>query len=42
MKELGIPIIAEDVGGKSGRTIEFNPTSSLLQIRTVNKGTMEI
>ncbi|MFC0558583.1 chemotaxis protein CheD [Halalkalibacter alkalisediminis] len=42
LKELGIPIIAEDVGGKSGRTIEFNPISQLLQIRTVNKGTTEI
>jgi|SRR5690625_201466 len=33
-----IPIIAEDVGGKSGRTIEFDPESGKLKIRTVNKG----
>ncbi|HLR07951.1 MAG TPA: chemotaxis protein CheD [Bacillota bacterium] len=33
-----IPLIAEDVGGCSGRTIEFNPASGALRIRTVNKG----
>ncbi|OCA83815.1 chemotaxis protein CheD [Pseudobacillus wudalianchiensis] len=33
-----IPIVAEDVGGNSGRTIEFDPHSCELQIRTVNKG----
>jgi chemotaxis protein CheD len=37
-----IPIIAEDVGGNSGRTIEFNPKTSLLSIRTVNQGVKEI
>lgn len=42
LKELNIPIIAEDVGGQSGRTIEFNPTSKKLFIRTVNQGTKEI
>ena len=38
LKRLSIPIIAEDTGGSSGRTIEFNPTESMLNIRTVNKG----
>ncbi|MGG1292528.1 chemotaxis protein CheD [Bacillus smithii] len=33
-----IPIVAEDVGGNSGRTIEFDPSTGLLEIRTVNKG----
>ncbi|TWI55181.1 chemotaxis protein CheD [Halalkalibacter nanhaiisediminis] len=42
LNELRIPILAEDVGGKSGRTIEFNPLSKKLQIRTVNQGTKEI
>ena len=37
-----IHLISEDVGGNSGRTIEFNPTNGLLQIKTVNKGTKEI
>ena len=39
---LHIPIVAEDVGGNSGRTIEFNPKTSLLNVRTVNKGTKEV
>lgn len=39
---LNIGIIAEDVGGNSGRTIEFNPQTCKLQIRTVNKGIQEI
>ena len=42
LKALSIPVLAEDVGGNSGRTIEFNPASGTLQIRTVNKGTQEI
>lgn len=33
-----IPIIASDVGGNSGRTIEFDPQTSKLKVRTVNKG----
>ena len=36
--QLTIPLVSEDVGGKSGRTIEFNPETRILQIRTVNKG----
>ncbi|GAM15582.1 chemotaxis protein CheD [Mesobacillus selenatarsenatis] len=42
LKELRIPIIARDVGGNSGRTIEFDPKNGLMQIRTVNKGNSEI
>ncbi|WP_088105112.1 chemotaxis protein CheD [Halalkalibacter urbisdiaboli] len=42
LKELRIPILAEDVGGKSGRTIEFNPSTRKLHIRTVNQGMKEI
>lgn len=44
-KELiknSIPLVAEDTGGGSGRTIEFNPASSQLSIRTVNQGVSEI
>jgi chemotaxis protein CheD len=39
LNHLGVQLIASDVGGSSGRTIEFNPESSQLTIRTVNKGT---
>ncbi|CAM3738261.1 chemotaxis protein CheD [Mesobacillus thioparans] len=42
LKELRIPVIAHDVGGNSGRTIEFDPKTGLMQIRTVNKGNSEI
>lgn len=39
---LNIPIISEDCGGSSGRTIEFHPETGILQVRTVNKGVSEI
>ena len=32
LKRLSIPIIAEDTGGSSGRTIEFNPSTSMLSV----------
>lgn len=38
LSELGIPLVASDTGGDCGRTIEFFPESSELNIRTVNKG----
>lgn len=37
LKKLNIHLVAEDCGGNSGRTIEFDPKTNLLQIRTVNK-----
>lgn len=42
LKKLSIPIVAEDTGGNSGRTIEFNPDTNMLNIRTVNQGVSEI
>ncbi|MEW8971201.1 MAG: chemotaxis protein CheD [Mesobacillus sp.] len=42
LRELRIPVISSDVGGNSGRTIEFDPKTGLMQIRTVNKGNSEI
>lgn len=42
LKRLSIRIVAEDTGGSSGRTIEFNPETAMLSVRTVNKGTSEI
>ena len=42
LNKLKIPIVAEDIGGKSGRTIEFNPVTKKLIIRTVNQGVKEI
>lgn len=42
LNRFRIPIVAEDVGGNSGRTIEFNPKTAVLSIRTVNQGIKEI
>lgn len=38
LKRLNITLVGEDVGGNSGRTIEFDPASCELSIRTVNQG----
>jgi chemotaxis protein CheD len=38
LKRFKIDVVSEDTGGNSGRTIEFNPVSRELYIRTVNKG----
>ncbi|MBB6452900.1 chemotaxis protein CheD [Salirhabdus euzebyi] len=42
LSKLRIPIISEDVGGSNGRTIEFDPNTGKLNIRTVNQGIKEI
>ncbi len=42
LKELRIRVVSEDVGGTSGRTIEFDPETSKLSIRTVSQGVSEI
>ncbi|QPC46367.1 chemotaxis protein CheD [Mangrovibacillus cuniculi] len=42
LERTKIPLVAEDTGGNSGRTIDFDPASTILTIRTVNKGTSEL
>lgn len=42
LKRFRIPLIAEDTGGTNGRTIEFDPETSILHVRTVNKGNKEL
>lgn len=42
LQRFRIPIMAEDTGGNSGRTIEFNPSTRKLNIRTVNQGVKDI
>ena len=37
LKELQIPIIAEDTGKNSGRTIEFYPETGELLVKSVGK-----
>lgn len=38
LKKYQIPVVASDVGGSSGRTIVFDPSTGDLTIRTVNQG----
>lgn len=38
LQEMNIPIVSMDVGGKQGRTIEFDPITGMLEVRTVYKG----
>lgn len=38
LQQLNIPVVAKDIGGSSGRTIEFDPATGCLNIRTVNQG----
>jgi len=42
LKKYSIPVLGKDTGGSSGRTIEFNPETCLLNIRTVNQGVKDI
>lgn len=42
LKKSSIRIISEDTGGNSGRTIEFDPLTKLLNVRTVNQGVKNI
>lgn len=37
LHEMNIPIVSTDVGGKRGRTIEFDPLTCMLEVRTVYK-----
>jgi chemotaxis protein CheD len=42
LNRLNIRLVSEDVGGNSGRTIEFNPMNGMLLIKSVNSGIKEI
>ena len=42
LKRFNITLIASEVGGNNGRTIEFDPVTTILKIRTVNQGIKEI
>jgi len=42
LKELAIPILAEDIGGNKGRTLIFDTVNGVLSIRTVGMGTTDI
>jgi chemotaxis protein CheD len=34
LEKLGVPIVAEDVGGERGRTVEFDVATGTLSIKT--------
>ena len=38
LEELGIPLVAEDVGGNYGRTVELDPATGDLRVRSVRRG----
>lgn len=42
LQKFSVPLIAEDIGGNKGRTIIFDTSSNMLQIKTVGVGTKEI
>ncbi|UYZ15391.1 chemotaxis protein CheD [Brevibacillus sp. WF146] len=42
LQSAQIRIVAEDTGGNCGRTIEFDTSTGILQIRTVNHGVKEV
>jgi chemotaxis protein CheD len=38
LEEMGIPLVAEDVGGNYGRTVELDPATGDLRVRSVRRG----
>ncbi|AUS96351.1 chemotaxis protein CheD [Clostridium thermosuccinogenes] len=42
LKELNIPVVAEDTGGNFGRTIELYSDTGILLIKTIGHGTKQI
>lgn len=38
LQQLGIKIVAEDLGGTYGRTVEIDLSTGLYKIKTINKG----
>jgi chemotaxis protein CheD len=42
LDELGIPLVAEDVGGTYGRTIELDLNDGILTVRSIRTGSKQI
>jgi chemotaxis protein CheD len=42
LNKLSIPVIGEDIGGNKGRTMIFDASSGIVQIRTVGLGIKEL
>ncbi|SDQ47149.1 chemotaxis protein CheD [Natronobacterium texcoconense] len=37
LEKLGVPLVAEDVGGETGRTVEFTPRSGTLVVKSAGE-----
>ena len=42
LAELGVPLVAEDVGGNHGRIVEFDVGSGIMRVNTIDKGEKEL
>ncbi len=42
LTRLGIPLVASDLGGNKGRTVEFSTETWMLSVRILGKGTTDI
>ncbi len=42
LKRLGVPLVASDLGGNKGRTVEFSTETWMLTVKILGKGTSEI
>lgn len=42
LKELKIPLKAEDVGGNYGRTVQIDLQTGVYKVKTIDKGDKEI
>ena len=40
LRKLNIPVIAQDVLANYGRTVSFDPTSGVMQVKSLSKGTI--
>ena len=42
LAELGVPLVAEDIGGNHGRIVEFDAGSGIMRVNTISKGEKEL
>ena len=42
LKKLSIPIVGEDTGGSSGRTVQIDLSTGVYKVKTIDKGDKEL
>lgn len=42
LRQLGVPLVAEDTGGNYGRTIELDSATGILLVKTIGYGIKRI